>query len=190
MVITGIIIAAVILLGFTRFGIRAAGASGGKKRVILRAGFLRINLLKRIEKRKAKVKPKKKKKTAGRSLASASKQLSGTVTPALRALRKAVRIDRMRLKLYIGGGNDPCAAALLSGRLNIVWGAVYPVLNETLRIKRHDVRIGADFDLDKTRWEGDFTASISLGRLLAVSAVIIRAYIKHSKRDNIQGKAV
>jgi hypothetical protein len=181
MLVAGIIISSLLLLGFTRFGIRAVRTDDGCFRVILRAGFVRIDLTKQFLKRQGKKikepeEPKKEKKPKEKKLTL--KVLLRAVKPVLSSLRKGVRVDRIILRLNIAGGEDPCQAALLYGRLWAVWGMLRPILTENLRVRRERVEIGLDFDLSKTHWEGEIALTISLGRSLAVLLSAVGAIIK------------
>jgi hypothetical protein len=169
------------LLGFARFGIRAARKTDGRIRLILRIGFLRINLWKRLGKEKEKPKKPKKK----RELPVASEDLPSISIPVLRSLRRGIRIDRLRLNLTVAGEEDPCAAAQLYGRLHMGWGILYPLLSENLRIKKPRVVLGLDFELDKTRWEGDIAVTISLGRIIAVLFAALGALARQRKRKAV-----
>ncbi|MCL2003315.1 MAG: DUF2953 domain-containing protein [Oscillospiraceae bacterium] len=95
----------------------------------------------------------------------------------------------MRLRLAIAGEDDPCAAALLYGRLHTAWGILYPLLDETLRFKKRRIEFKLDFDSAKTVWEGDFSVTISIGRLIGVFLTAAGAYMKQEKAS-IPRKAV
>jgi len=182
MLVTGIILLVLILLGFTRFGFCVSRAAGEKARLVLRAGPFRLDLLKLINRIKAK--PKKKKPEKEKKLMIPSipaKALPGAVTPVLRSLRKGIRIDRLTLRVTVAGEEDPCAAALTYGRLHMVWGFLRPMICENLRIKKQRVEFGLDFDNSKTQWEGDLTVTISLGRSIAVFCTILGVFIKARK---------
>jgi hypothetical protein len=170
----GIIILSLLLLGFTRFGIRAVRTADGRSRVILRAGFLRINLLKQLNKAKIKketakkaIKPKEKKLTP--------ETLLRMVKPVISSLHKGVRVDKLILRLDIAGEDDPCGAALMYGRMWAVWGMLRPVLTENLRVRKERVDIRLDFELERTGWEGEIALTISLGRSLAVALAAVKA---------------
>ena len=193
MLVWGIILSISLLLGFTRFGVRVRRAPDGRFRLILRAGFLRIDLMKWQERAKRKVKkdkPEKDKaqKEPKRTGKEMLEMLRGMAMPTFRSLRRGIRVDRMIFRFTVAGGNDPCNAAMLYGRLHIIWGVLRPVLNETLRIKKQRVELGLDFDLGKIGWDVDFAVSISLGRSLAVLLTALTAIMR--QRKTIPGKAV
>jgi hypothetical protein len=181
-----IIISSLILLGFTRFGVRAVRTADGRFRLILRAGFLRFNLLKLLEKKDTKdvleplvgvLKKKQKKEklfTAETALRAAR--------PVIRSLLKGIRVDKLILRLDIAGSDDPFDAALLHGGVWAAWGMVRPVITRNLRVKKERVDIKLDFKLEKTNWEADVAFTISLGRSLAVAFSAARAILKPNKR--------
>ena len=190
MLIAGIVLLILLLLGFTRFGVRAARTADGETRVILRAGVLRIDLIKWLEKAKRKdkkEKPEKASKVGKRSAQELLSMLRGAAKPVLRSLRRGVRVDRMYLRLTVAGGNDPCAAALLYGRLHMAWGMLRPLLEESLRIKKRRVEIGLCFDLEEIRWEGEMAVTISVGRSLAALLAALGAVMN---QNSIPRKAV
>jgi hypothetical protein len=177
MLALGIIISSLLLLGFTRFGIRAVRTAGGRSRVILRAGFLRIDLLKQISKAKRKKEARKREKKPKESKLPMNTLLRAA-GPVLRSLRKGIRVDRFILSLTVAGGDDPCDAAMMYGRLCAAWGILRPVIAENLRVRKERVDIRLDFELEKTRWEGEIALTISLGRSLAVLLSGVLAAIK------------
>lgn len=187
MLVFGIILLFLLLLGFTRFGVRAACAADGRIRLVLRAGPVRVNLLKRAGRKKAKVaKPKKKR----RSLPVKAKNIPGIAGAALRSLRKGARVDRLTFKLTVAGAEDPCDAAIMYGRAHMALGVLLPVLDKHLRIKKRRTEIKLDFGREKTEWEGNVAVTISLGRLIAVILSVTAAYFKQTNRKKIPGKAV
>jgi hypothetical protein len=167
MIILAIILSAILLLGFTRLRLRAVRTADGKIRAFIRVGFLRFNLLKAQKKRKAEKKPMFRPETV--------EELRGKGKPLLRALMRAIRIDRMALRLALAGSDDPFGAALMYGKINIVWGILRPLMLENLWVKREHMEFGLDFNAEKTRWEGELAASISIGRIITVLGVMIKA---------------
>jgi hypothetical protein len=165
-------------LGYTRFGVRAVRTSDGRYKVVLRAGFLRINLTRRLLSEEGK--PKKTRKAKKKEKRDWAPFLRA-VKPALSALRAGVRVDKLIFRVTVGGGNDPCDAALMYGRLWMAWGMLRPVITENLRVKKERAEIGLDFDRDKTRWEGELALTISLGRSIGVLLSVIMAMMKQTK---------
>ncbi|MDR0293053.1 MAG: DUF2953 domain-containing protein [Oscillospiraceae bacterium] len=192
MLVTGIILSVLLLLGFTRFGFRAARTADGGTRVILRAGPFRIDLLKRLQKAKREKarEPEKKEKEAKPGRKISYGRLAGIAKSVLRSVRRGVRVDRLRLRMTVAGGNDPCDAALLYGRLHMAWGTLRPLLTGAFRVKRQRVEIALDFDLDRTRWEGELAVTISLGRSIAVLFAALGAAVRLPASGTNPGKAV
>jgi len=186
MLTLGIIILSLLLLGFTRFGVRAARRADGSARVILRAGFIRVDLLKQIRRQKKKSTAVKKDKKERKRMVEI---LLRTWRPILRSLRKGVRVDRLILNLALAGGDDPCAAAITYGRLWAVWGILRPALTENLRVRKERVDMRLDFELEKTVWDGEIALTISLGRSIAALLTVLYAAVK-PKKQSIPRKAV
>jgi hypothetical protein len=107
----------------------------------------------------------------------------------MRSLRRGIRIDRIILKLRVAGGDEPCDAAILYGRLQTAWGMLRPLITENLRVGKERVELGLDFNLEKTHWEGELAVTISAGRALAVMLAALTALMKDRKRVTL-GKAV
>lgn len=189
MLVFGIILAFLLLLGFTRVGVRVSRDTEGRTRFFLRIGFLRINILKLLD--KAAKKPEKKREAPKKAEDAAKKRFSwDMVKPLLEAggkllsaLRKSVRIDRLMLRITVGG-DDPCDAALLYGRLHMVWCAAQPFLLNTFRVKKRDVDIGLNYDLEKTQWSGDFAATVSIGRMMGITVSLLGLLIRLTRKSN------
>ncbi|MDR1669444.1 MAG: DUF2953 domain-containing protein [Oscillospiraceae bacterium] len=187
----GVILAVLLLLGFTRVGIRAAHTADGKTRLTLRAGLLRFNLLKIFE--RAKEKPEKPKKPGKEPK---PKEEGLRFSPAdipfffqnggksLRTLRKSIRIDRLILRVTFGG-IDPCDTAMIYARSHMALGVLRPAVLRHLRVKKQEISVGVDFDLDKTRWSGDFAVTVSIGRLFLISFSLLRLLLKLTRRKAV-----
>ena len=192
MLIAGIILSIALLLGFTRVGFRAARTPDGETRVILRAGVFRIDLMKLLAKGKRKgrkEKPEKAREEETRFTRERLSMMRGAAMPVLRSLRRGVRIDRLHLRLTVAGGDDPCGAAILYGRLHMAWGMLRPLLEENLRVRKRRVEIGLDFDLASIRWDGDVAVTISVGRSLAALLAALGAALRQ-RGNSIPRKAV
>ena len=179
MLVVGIIFLSLTLLGFTRVGVRAERRPDGRSRVILRAGVLRFDLGKLLQKSRKTGKGRK----AAKGRALNPMDYLGVLGPVLRALLRGVRVDKLLGNLTIAGADDPCDAALLFGRLHMVWGALRSVLLGCVRVKRERVRIAMDFELDKTRWDGEVCVTISLGRSFAVLLSAAWAVINNKTKE-------
>ncbi|MCL1807655.1 MAG: DUF2953 domain-containing protein [Oscillospiraceae bacterium] len=184
-----IVVSCIYLLGFIRFGVRAKRSRDGQTKVIVRAGIFRFDLTKRLQKSK-KPKPEKIKKDKEPSGFKDPKTLLRMVKPVMRSLRKGLRIDRMNLKLILGGSEDPYSAAMMYGRLNMAWGVLRPLINQTFRVKKQNVEIGLNFEQDRTQWEGELYLTMSLGRSFAVLFAALGAMMRNPSSQKKSRKAV
>ncbi len=190
MLTLGIILAALLLIGFTRVGVRASRTPDGKMRLILRVGILRINLLKKLQKAKDKPKkPAKPKKEAKPKEEKPVKRFSiqdisfyfEHGKKVLSTLRRSVRIDRLILRVTFGG-SDPCDDALFYARSEMALGVLRPAVTGTLRVKKQDLVVALDFDIEKIQWSGDFAVTVSIGRIFLISFSLLKFMLKITRR--------
>ena len=83
------------------------------------------------------------------------------------ALRPKLRIKRLYLRLVLAG-DDPCAVAMHYGGAWAAVGNVFPVLDGSFTIKKHDIAVECDFSSgSRTRLEAKLDITIGMGRLLS-----------------------
>ncbi len=82
--------------------------------------------------------------------------------------------------------NDAAQTADLYGKTCAVASALYPIYTEALHIKKHDVTIDVDFNLNKPRIEAEITARITFGALLVFALTAgygaLKEYLKFNKK--------
>ena len=101
-------------------------------------------------------------------LRSAVRTLGPPVKKALRRTGRSIRIRPLRLSVTVGGARDPAEAAKLYGLIHAAVWTVMPAAEELLAIPEPGIHVGLDFDLAKTKAEGEIGISIRLGTIAAV----------------------
>ena len=185
----------ILLLAITPVGVHFRYNSDG---IFLQAvaGLIRITLLPKKKKQKAakKEKPvKKAKKPAKVPQASTSvkKEKGGSVTDFLPLVnvaleflgefRRKLRVDRLELKLILGGG-DPDDLAVNYGKAWAAAGNLMPQLERIFVVRKRDVEVECDFTADETLVIARLQITITLGRLLTIllryGIRAVREYLK------------
>ncbi len=186
------------LLAITPIGIHLRYNSDG---VFLQAvaGLIRITLLpqkkkpKAAKEKKAEPKPKKpaKKAKPQKSKVPAQKEKGGSVTdfiPLVKVgldflgeFRRKLRLDKLELKLILGGG-DPDDLAVNYGKAWAAVGNLMPHLERIFVIRKRDIEVECDFTADQTLVIARVQITITIGRLLATlvryGIRAVREYLK------------
>lgn len=203
-----IILAALFLLSLLRLGgVVRYGPEGLTVKVI--AGPLRIGILpakpkrepaaprgdKPARERKAKRKkpsaeekpPEEKPGTVERLL-----KLLPTVAEAAGALKRKIRIDRLRLAI-VWGGENAAAAALGYGRANALLGMIWPLLDNNFKVKDCDFRVDVDYGRTRPEVAVDAALTMTIGQLLAFgihySVKLLMNWSRSGKRSAEQQEA-
>lgn len=87
---------------------------------------------------------------------------------ALGDLRRKLRVNFLRLRLTLAGG-DPCDLAVNYGRAWVALGNLMPQLERALVIKKRDVEVQCDFQSEETAVLFAMDLTITLGRLLGLA---------------------
>ena len=186
------------LLAITPIGIHLRYNSDG---VFLQAvaGLIRITLLPQMKKpkaakeKKAEPKPKKpaKKVKPQKSKVPAQKEKGGSVTdfiPLVKVgldflgeFRRKLRLDKLELKLILGGG-DPDDLAVNYGKAWAAVGNLMPHLERIFVIRKRDIEVECDFIADQTLVIARVQITITIGRLLVTlmryGIRAVREYLK------------
>ncbi len=85
-------------------------------------------------------------------------------------MRRKIRVKRLRLHLVLAG-DDPCDLAVNYGRALAAVKGLTAQLERVFVIQSRDVNVECDFAADQTRIAGEIDVRITLGRLLALTAV-------------------
>ena len=203
-----IALGAVVLLAILPLGISAGyDGDGARLRVIL--GPVRLTLFPRHKKEKKPARPAKKdtrEKKQDAALpkppqppapepAESGKKRGGSLSDFLPLVkvaldllgdfRRKLRLNRLELKLILGGG-DPCDLAVNYGRAWTAVGNLMPRLEGLFTIKKRDVEVECDFTASETRVIARLDMTVTLGRLLRLAVVYgiraLREYLKLQKK--------
>ena len=184
-----------LVLGLIPLGVSAVfDEDGALVRVI--AGPVKIQVFpskrgkKKSRKEKTPSEKKKDNKSAGTKTSAASKEnkkggalsdflpLVNVLLKFLNGLRKKLRVNVLNLKMIMAA-DDPCDLAVNYGKAWAVVGNLMPQLDRVFVIKKRNVEVECDFTADKTRVLAKLDITITLGRLLVLTVVlIVRAVVE------------
>ena len=186
-----IILAVVLLVALLRLGIAVEYGEDGFS-ADARIGPLNIRVLP-VKKRpakdqKRKIRKAKKEKAAGKARADKKpgsfSEIQKILDPAktvLDRLRRKLLIKRLTIR-YIAADSDPAKAAMAFGRMNAVYGVVFPLLEKYFRIKRRDFRASADFELEEPYIYINAIISIAIWEALYISFALLPVLISSSRK--------
>ena len=183
-----------LVLGLIPLGVSAVfDEDGALVRVI--AGPVKIQVFpskqnkKKSRKEKSPSEKKKSNKSAGTKTAASKENKKGgalsdflplvnVLLKFLNGLRKKLRVNVLTLKLIMAA-DDPCDLAVNYGKAWAVVGNLMPQLERVFVIKKRNVEVECDFTADKTRVLAKLDITITLGRLLVLTVVlIVRAVVE------------
>lgn len=173
-IILAAVLAVILLISQIRLGGHAFYGPDGIKAVII-VGFIRIQVFPPVEKKAKKEKGPKAEKTQpesgkGKGTVGRFMDLLPVVAEAAGALKRRIRIDRLKLSV-IWGAEDPASAAIGYGRANALLGIVWPLVDNNFNVKKCDLR--ADVDYGKTAPEITAEAAITITVSQLVSLVTV-----------------
>lgn len=185
-----------VLLAITPVGVLAGYNSDG---ILLRvvAGPVRFTILpakKKGKKQKDKAPKQKKEKTVNQKseVKSEKKEDKGgsvldflpllhTTFDFLGEFRRKLRVDRLELKLILGGG-DPAALGINYGKAWAAVGNLMPQLERFFVIKKRDVEVECDFTASQTLIIARLQITITIGRIVSIAVRYgfraLREYLK------------
>ena len=204
-----ITLAILLFLALLRFGVEAEYGAGGL-RVAVCIGFLKFRAYPKKAKRKRKVdkkalaarkakKAKKEKKEPEEKkpgFAGGFQEIIQTAKKIFGRLRRKLLIKRLVI-YYTAAGADPVNTALAFGGSNAAIGMIMPVLENSFKIRRRDIRASADFDLKEPVIYANALVSIAVWEAIYIVFAIIPFLLKSSnnvappaerKDGNINGK--
>lgn len=91
-----------------------------------------------------------------------------TALAFLGGFRRKLRVNRLQMKLVLGG-LDPCDLAVNYGKTWAAVGNLMPHLENLFVIKKRDVEVQCDFTADSTLIFARLDLTITLGRLLLLA---------------------
>jgi len=156
MIAAGIVIAIIILIALLRVGVCIEYSADGFEAAV-RVGPISKHVFpveekpgdaekKALKKARKKEKVKKKKKPK-KKMPGGIKPFLDMIPPVkntLGRLRRRLLIKRLTIHYY-PADDDPAKTAMLFGAANAVFGAITPMLDNTFRIKRRDLRAFPNF---------------------------------------------
>ena len=170
-----IAVAAITLLAIMPVGIRVAYDEAGFAAVLM-IGPVRIKLFPRPAGKKAENKKPVKDKSE-KPKGKQGKASGGSFTDFiplvkigldfLNAFRMKIRINHLRLKLTMGGG-DPADLAINYSRGWTALGALLPLLEQVFVIKKRNLEVQCDFTADQTTVVAGADITITVFRLLTL----------------------
>lgn len=101
---------------------------------------------------------------------------------AVGAMLRPISAPRLQLAVQVGG-RDAYAVAMTYGELAAGLSALYPVLQNSLRIRRTDISVDADFTAETVRLQGDVTFSACPLRYLIAACRILIAYLRLRRQE-------
>lgn len=171
-----ITVAILVFLALMPLGVRVRYDASGLK-IVLIAAFIRIQLIPGKEKENKRTKSQDEVKKEKNKREGPKKKTGGSITDFLPLVRTALdfldgfrrklRVDRLTLKLILGGG-DPCDLALNYGKGWAVLGNFMPLLDRVLVIKKRNLEVECDFTADSTTIIAGADLTISVWRLMAL----------------------
>jgi len=181
------IAAALFLLSLLRVGVHIA--FGDELRVTALAGPARIQVLPKPDKPK-KEKPAKEKKSEDGKKKEKKLSLTAenirTVLPAvweslkkgLRATRRRLRIEPMRVSAVLAGAIDPAGAAELYGYINAGMWTVMPQLEKLTRMPDPRIHTEIDFDASELKVSGEVGLSFQIRDFFAIGWAFTRPLLR------------
>lgn len=181
------IAAALFLLSLLRVGVHIA--FGDELRVTALAGPARIQVLPKPDKPK-KEKPAKEKKSEDGKKKEKKLSLTAenirTVLPAvweslkkgLRATRRRLRIEPMRVSAVLAGAIDPAGAAELYGYINAGMWTVMPQLEKLTRMPDPRIHTEIDFDASELKVSGEVGLSFQIRDFFAIGWAFARPLLR------------
>jgi len=178
-----IILALLIMIAMLRFGVRVRYSESGLV-LTANAGPVILRIYPRIKKKKkAEKKPprapaeKKARRKVKRKAAAPAEEAPGKFEAfseilsasmnVLRRLKKRLLIKRLMIH-YVFAGDDPMKTALWYGRASGAVSAIVPAIEKNFRIRKQDVSISADFEIEKPLIYADAAISLALWESLYI----------------------
>lgn len=98
------------------------------------------------------------------------------------AMLRPISVPRLQLAVQVGG-RDAYAVAMTYGELAAGLSALYPVLQKSLRIRKTEISVDADFTAETVRLQGDVTFSACPLRYLIAACRILIAYLRLRRQE-------
>lgn len=193
-----VILLLLVLLALLRIKLRLS--FGSELRVWLFVGAIKIDLLKKKEKKgKEKAVKKEKKphpKTSFDEAIDLFKTALTAIKRALKRLKRSVRIDPLSLSVTIAD-SDPAKTAETYGYANAAVWTLMPLAEEAFDIPKPSIHLEMDFESERISAEGELGLSLRVIDILAIVFVLLvplgkwyLRFTKAHKNDPIKAKTV
>lgn len=183
-----IILAVLALICLIRVHVTMTYGQGGAS-VKLRVGFIRYVVFPRAPKapKKKRVKEKKKKEKKEKPPEEAGgtvqkfKGYLDLVTDVAKRLRRALRIDLLRIH-YTVGGTDAAETAMSYGKACAWIAALLPGLHALFRIKKQDIRVDADFNARRGSVFVEGTISMRIWEIIYIGLRFFMKFMRQGQK--------
>ena len=121
----------------------------------------------------------KKEKTKKKKISLTFQQWLQLISAALEGLKKGLKKTRQRIRInplqvcVTFGGSDPADIAQNFGQSNALMWSVMPVLERWTNMPDPHIHLGMDYDLTKTKVQGELGIFFRIGDILAVAFAIL-----------------
>lgn len=189
-----VIVALLILISQIRLGGRVVYEEG-EIRAILIVGPLRLQMYpkqsensRKQKKEKTSAKAHERKETPKGGTVERFMELLPTVVEAVQALKRRIRIDRLKLSV-IWGADDPAAAAIGYGRANAVLGMIWPLLDNNFKVKKCDFKADVDYGRTEPELTADAAITMTFGQLISFVVLYGVKLFRSGKRSEKKQEA-
>ncbi len=118
---------------------------------------------------------KRKKKSPGHR--PGVRELVDLVLDAAGKLKRKITVTKLNLR-YTAGSKDPGDTALQYGRVCAAVGILLPRICEAFKVRSHDVKVNADFEIEKPVIELDAALGMFLWQILYVGVSAFIGFLK------------
>lgn len=202
----------IVLLVLTVLFLIPVGIDGGYKNknfvLGLKIGFLNLRLFPRQEREEKPRSPKQLRREQEKKLKKALKKalkkteqkekpiktpdIKGLLAIGLRALgrlRRRLRVDYLRLRYTLSGG-DPFSTALGYGAGNAMLGVFVPLIDKAFDIRERDIGLDFDFLSEDKSIDCWLTMTIQIWEIFYVAAALgfdfLKQHLKRKKEDRLR----
>ena len=95
----------------------------------------------------------------------------------LNDLRRKIRIDHLDVKVILAG-SDPCDLAVNYGRAWAAVGNLLPRLERIFVIRKRNIDVECDFTADETLIDAGLELTITIGRVLSITCLLLFRAVK------------
>lgn len=120
--------------------------------------------------------------------------LKSMIEPAFHALGKLIRflcIRKLHMEITVGTG-DAFSTAMLYGGAAACVGAIFPILNQNLKINKKCINVMADFEASESTVYMDALVSVRIWQIFIIAFVFVIRYLKRimkGRKDDKNGRA-